>query len=340
MGVLPTGVDQSLIRKLSEKYPQKSGLGIDRVEMIQDGWETDLYVVRCKYQLKNQQRVYEYVLRLYDPSAAALAKKDFSVLQWVRGKGILVPGVELLIAASQGHLETILVMERVPGLPLSSILQDASENEKTRFVSRMAEELYRIHAITGQTLPFFDEEEKIQKSYIESLIGQIQKTSEEFGLPEFEPLVAWLRQNTPAAEPDAKTFLHNDFHAQNIMVREPDDRFVILDWSFCNFGDYRMDLAWTSLLVGVNVGKAHRDTFIGAYETASRRPVHDLEFYEALKFSLRMATIGSWLDERVEIPVKKITKQALRGSYRVHVHNVYRRLKEITGIVLPTLEDL
>ena len=65
-----------------------------------------------------------------------------------------------------------------------------------------------------------------------------------------------------------------------------------------------------------------------------------LEYFEAVKFSERMLTIATWLDESVVIPVKKITREAIRGEYKIHVLNVYARLKEVTGLELPTIENL
>ncbi len=55
---------------------------------------------------------------------------------------------------------------------------------------------------------------------------------------------------------------------------------------------------------------------------------------------MRMLTIATWLDEAVEIQIPRITKQAFRADYKVHVLNLYRRLKEITGLEIRTIEEL
>ena len=53
-----------------------------------------------------------------------------------------------------------------------------------------------------------------------------------------------------------------------------------------------------------------------------------------------MLTIATWLDKSVTIPVPKITRDAIRGDYKIHVLNVYRRLKQILAYSLPTFENL
>ena len=90
----------------------------------------------------------------------------------------------------------------------------------------------------------------------------------------------------------------------------------------------------------VMVGPQYREELLKRYEKLAGKAVENLEYFEAVKFSERMLTIATWLDESVAIPVKKITKEAIRGQYKVHVLNVYARLKEITGLELPTIENL
>ena len=59
-----------------------------------------------------------------------------------------------------------------------------------------------------------------------------------------------------------------------------------------------------------------------------------------LKLGARLITIALWLDEDVEIPVPKITKDSIRNEYKVHVLNVYDRVKEITRLEIPLFEGL
>jgi hypothetical protein len=101
-----------------------------------------------------------------------------------------------------------------------------------------------------------------------------------------------------------------------------------------------MDLAWSALLIGVSFGDRERLRFLRSYEGQGGAAIDHMEFFEVLKFTQRMLTIATWLDQRFEIPIKKITKVALRGEYKVHVTNVYARLRLLTGLRLPSIEDL
>ena len=124
------------------------------------------------------------------------------------------------------------------------------------------------------------------------------------------------------------------------MIREDDGQLVVLDWSFADIGDFRLDLAWSALLVGVTAGERYRDVLIQRYQAVSGLDVENFSYFEVLKLGARLITIALWLEESVVIPVSKITKQAIRSEYRVHVLNVYNRVKEITLLPIPLFEGL
>ena len=79
------------------------------------------------------------------------------------------------------------------------------------------------------------------------------------------------------------------------------------------------------------LGRNAREAYLSAYEDAASQSVEHLAFFEALKFTERMVTIAQWLQSGFEIPIRKISQESLRGSYKVHIVNVYARLKEVTG---------
>ena len=150
--------------------------------------------------------------------------------------------------------------------------------------------------------------------------------------------MSWLREREAMGFSTQPVLIHNDFHPQNTLLRE--GSLVIIDWSFAEVGDFRMDLAWSILLFNVMAGGDHRVALKKAYERAADSHIENFGFFEALKFTMRMVTIGTWLDEAVMIPVAGITKHAIRTDYKIHIMNPYRRLKEITGLEIATIEEL
>jgi aminoglycoside phosphotransferase (APT) family kinase protein len=175
---------------------------------------------------------------------------------------------------------------------------------------------------------------------IESRLAAMKQLTARYNLQEFGPLISWLEERIGLGRNTELCVLHGDFHPQNILLSQSSGELLVIDWSFADIGDYRLDLAWTALQMDVMVGPQYRGELVKSYEKLAGKAVENLEYFEAVKFSERMLTIATWLDESVVIPVKKITREAIRGEYKIHVLNVYARLKEVTGLELPTIENL
>ena len=150
----------------------------------------------------------------------------------------------------------------------------------------------------------------------------------------------WLEERVEQGASTEYCLMHNDYHPQNLMLSSKDHQLTILDWSFVEIGDFRLELAWSALLFGVMFGEQYRLPLMEFYEEIRGRPIQHFKYFEVLKLTQRMLTIATWLDKSVTIPVPKITRDAIRGDYKIHVLNVYRRLKQILAYSLPTFENL
>ncbi|MGH2581347.1 MAG: phosphotransferase family protein [Anaerolineales bacterium] len=343
MASLPRGLDLILKDRLAEKFPDKLGLKIENVEEMTQGWETDIFFVRFGYLQGSKAAHQDLVVRIYGEGSVSSAQfhKDAYFLHELAKHGIRVPRVELMVSRDN-DAQPALVLERIRGESLGAHLKKATTTDRVTLISRMAAEFVRIHRLPWEDFAdsAFLNVQLTEQSYVRELIVDIGEASANYGLEEFIPLMDWLEERSPQAFTRPLQLLHNDYHPENILVRDSDQEFVILDWSFSDLGDYRMDLAWTVLLLGVSFGHGERLRFLRSYEDQVGATIDHLEFFEVLKFTQRMLTIATWLDERVENPIKKITKDALRGEYKVHVTNVYARLKHLTGIGLPSIENL
>ncbi|MCH7663081.1 MAG: phosphotransferase, partial [Chloroflexi bacterium] len=187
-----------------------------------------------------------------------------------------------------------------------------------------------------QSLPSVDD----PLAYVTSKLYEMRTLIDQFALSEFEGHIHWLEDRLEHGATTHLSVIHNDYHPLNILLRAKGGDLVIIDWSFAEVGDYRLDLAWSVMLLGVMVGEQYRDVLLASYEQLSGNQVVHFQYFEVLKFTQRMLTIATWLDDSVEIPVKKITKAAIHSEYKVHILNPYRRLKEITGLSLASIEAL
>ena len=314
----------------------------DRGE-ITTGWETRIQAFSAAYFANGQERRDELVVRLF-PGLRGIeqARTEFDTMKQVARWGVQAPRVDFVVTDETPFGHPFIVMERVRGESMADTLRAAPEREVHRLVRAMVEPLVRLHEMpTKELSPLRSEgttDEQI--SFVHPEHADMRVAVDRYELRDFEPLLQWLDSRTEEVGPGRICVLHNDYHPDNIVVREDDGQLVILDWSFADLGDFRLDLAWSALLVGVMVGERYRDVLIKGYEAVSGFGVENFSYFEALKLGARLITIAIWLEESVVIPVSKITKQSIRGEYKVHVLNVYNRVKEITRLQIPLFEDL
>ncbi len=337
----PSGpVQGRLLEFLRQQYPDLEDLKILDLSELGEGWETDLYHLKLAGIQNGEPALLELVLRLYKGSdPLEKAQKEFSLMTNVPRFGIAAPRVDALVADRSILEYPFIVMEHIEGGTLEARIGSEGVSQ---WLNPMIEVLVRIHAIPWAELipepkePFPASDKPL--AYVGGLLEEMDRTIERYGLIDFEPTMSWLREREALGSSTQPALIHNDYHPQNILLRG--NSLVIIDWSFAEIGDFRMDLAWSLLLLGVMTGGDYRAAMLEAYEQAAGSYIENLELFEALKFAMRMVTIGTWLDDAVEIPVAGITKQAIRGDYKVHVMNPYRRLKEITGLEIRTIEAL
>jgi aminoglycoside phosphotransferase (APT) family kinase protein len=310
---------------------------------ISGGWETDLYAFELEHGPPQARQTDRLVIRVFHgPEARSRAQHEYRVMRSLGPLGIPTPQVWQPAGDASDLGDPFILMEWIPGPTLLQRLLDSPAADRGPLARRMVEILLRIHQVDWTRV--FPEPVRASMglsgplAYVDSVLAEMRTTLSGTGLTDFAPLLSWLEERRSLGGSDRLSVLHNDFHPENILMR--DGELVVLDWSFASVGDYRMDLAWTALLLGAMLGEEYRGVLLRAYEQLAGAPVRDFEYFEALKLGTRMITIGSWLAGPEQTPVHKITREAIRGGYRVHVLNPYRRLKQITGIALPSIESL
>jgi aminoglycoside phosphotransferase (APT) family kinase protein len=325
---------------LRRQYPELENLNILELSELGEGWETDLYRLKLAGTKYGEPETMELVIRLYEGSdALEKAQKEFSLMTDMARLGIATPRVDALVTDRSILERPFVVMEHIQGGTLEVKIQSEGASH---WMNPMMEMLVRIHAVPWVELipepemPHPRSDEPL--AYVSGLLDEMDHVIQRHDLVDFEPTMSWLRKREALGSATEPALIHNDYHPQNILLR--DSALVVIDWSFAEIGDFRMDLAWSVLLFDVMAGGDYRAAMLEAYEQAAGSHVENFIFFEALKFAMRMVTIGMWLDEAVEIPVAGITKQAIRSDYKVHVMNPYRRLKEITGLEIRTIEEL
>lgn len=336
---------RELAKLLARNFPNRSNLEITHIKEITEGWETEKYSLSIRYNVEDDVRAEELILRFYfGPQQRKQARKEYALMNRAPQFSIPVPRVDLLATDHSPFGDAFIVMERIRGETMATTLDGASEPEILTLMRMMVTHFVTLHQIPWQQL--FDNDQRgipahhEPMDFIRSQLTDMRTTVFRYRLHEFDPFLRWLDERAELGATTRLCVIHNDYHPLNIMVRESNGGLVILDWSFADVGDYRLDLAWSVLLVSVMVGDLYGEIMVKLYEEIAGARVEHFQYFEVLKFTARILTIASWLDESVVIPVKKITREAIRNEYKVHVLNVYNRLKEITDLELPSMETL
>ncbi|MFQ5968210.1 MAG: phosphotransferase family protein [Acidimicrobiia bacterium] len=315
----------------------------DRGE-ITEGWETRIHAFAVGYVVDGEERSQEFILRLFPGvRGAAQAVKEFAVMKQVARWGVPAPRVDFVVTEETPFGDPFIVMERVRGESMADVLEGAPEREVLRLVGAMVDPLVRLHEMPPNELfparpGAITNDEPV--TFVPPELADMRAAVDRYELRDFELLLRWLEVRREEGAPGYTCVLHNDYHPLNMVVREGDGELIILDWSFADAGDFRLDLAWSALLLGVMAGERYREVLIERYEDISGRNVENFSYFEVLKLAARLITIALWLDESAVIPVSRITKQAIRNEYKVHVLNVYDRVKEITELQVPLFEGL
>ncbi len=326
-----------LVPLLNGQHETRSYLVVRTEDDMPSGWESHLYGLVASYEEHGEVREEALVLRCHDgPNAERKAEREFNVMRRVAEMGVPVPEVRLWLPSGSPFRLPCLVMERISGRTAHERLQEATDEEVRAQLDGLLQPLARLHGLEWQGLlpepgGALDPEAKAQ---------WLQAAVERFDLNEFLPLLGWIRAHQPEDVEPSLTICHNDYHPQNLLMREPGNELVVLDWSFAEVDDFRLDMAWSVLLFCTMLGHRFRGDVLESYRRLSGHDLDDFEYYEALKLTDRMVTLANWMQEAVDIPVRKITRGAIRGDYKVHVLNVYRRLVELTGVRLPMFEAL
>jgi aminoglycoside phosphotransferase (APT) family kinase protein len=340
-----TDIKRSLEAYLQRTYPDRLEMRVAHIEELTDGWETTIYSLTVSYEQGGERIAEDLIVRFFQgPRKREQAQTEYQVMNSVRRLGIPVPQVYLLVTEHPDFDSAFIVMEKINGATLHSRLAAASEHEIIALINAMVAHFVTIHQLPWQEIskarPYGGSVRPEPLAFVESRLADMKQIAARYKLHEFEPLFSWLEERIGLGVSTELCLMHGDFHPQNILTREDTGELLVIDWSFAEIGDYRLDLAWTARQVDIMVGPHYREALLTSYESLDGRAVENLEYFEALKFTERMLTIATWLDESVVIPVKKISREAIRGDYKIHVLNVYARLKEVTGLELPTIENI
>jgi aminoglycoside phosphotransferase (APT) family kinase protein len=332
--------EERLLEYIIGLHPEREGLTVSQLEEITSGWEAEIHCFVVEHEGDAGRVRKERVIRLYlgDPDGRK-AREEFKVLNALSGVGFPVPRVF--------HLETdgsilggpFIVMERVRGRILSDAYHASTEEEAASLIDEFAGIFVRLHRLDGRELYPDEFPEGNTQDFLDRLFAMAKELMADSEVGWFRPVFDWLDEGRSGVEPVALSLLHQDYHTRNVIQRD-DGSLVVLDWTQAMPGDCRADLAWTMLLMSTYDRPSFRETILEAYEEAAGTKARDIEYFEVLAAAKRLLTVAISFSVGAEkLGLRPEALEMMKGS-KGHLTEVYRRLREGTGIRLPEFEAI
>jgi len=312
-------------------FPGRTHVCLVSCQDLGRGWEGDLLCLHLRYREKDVEREEEFVLKLYaGESGPRKARRELHALRWLAGSGY--PAPRALFGSLPGAAARAYVaMEKIVGETVTHILAGGNEEQRRMLVRRCSRLYTQLHALLPEPWRASGEEEVIA-----AWLGQVRTFCQH--LPGvFEPVMSWLQEQRGQVTCRRISYLHGDFHFDNVMLRD-DGRLVVIDWTSPLLSDYRFDLGWTLLLLRTQGWAELVTPLLEEYERQAGQPVEHLAFFEASACCRRLFDlVFSACQDPTALGMKVEVASEIRRQ-RVHVQAVYTRLQECTGCVLPRIE--
>ncbi len=335
-----SNIKEGLAEYYNRRYPNRINQAVSEVEDITSGWEAELYAFIVEYEEEGRTLREERVARVYQGNIATQkAVGEFKVISGLSRAGFPVPKVF--------HLETdatllggpFIIMERVRGKSLSEAYHTSDEKGARKLVAEFVRIWVDLHNLDGACLFPEDFPQGNTQDYLDEMLSYAKNRIEETGIGWLQPVIDWLEERRSGVPPERLSFLHQDYHTENVLLRD-DGSLVVLDWTAAMAGDYRADLAWTVLLMSTYDDPAFRDIILESYEEASGREIRDIEFFDVLAIGRRIMDVSSSFAAGAEQAGMRAGVLEMMRKSSDHFHKVYEFLKERTGLRLPEFEDL
>jgi aminoglycoside phosphotransferase (APT) family kinase protein len=309
---------------------------------ISDGWENEVYAFAAEIGEAEDQTRQDLILRIY-PGNDALQKSahEFNVMKQLYAAGYPVPQVHLLETDGAYFGKPFVIMERIIGRPMGAIADRAPTETQLELLERFCRMQVDLHALDWR--PFVPDpsayEVQDHSSILARQFAEWQARVHALQIDAFDPVFEWLSVRLPEVRFGPPSLLHMDYHHYNVLVREADGAAFVIDWGSAMVADYRLDLAWT-LLVMSGFGRPDLwDKVLAGYERAAGRRVEQFEVFSVIACTSRLFGILASLDLGADqVGMRPGAEAMIKNA--AHISYVYALLCDQTGIAIPAVERL
>ena len=291
------------------------GAGVERLRVLASGWETTLYEFALRERtgmLPGAEAGAPLVLRFY-PSVEAADKgaMEFRTISRLSSAGFPVPRPYLFEPGGGAIGAPFLVMERLGGGPLFAIrsFPQAFKTFSMGFLGfvRTQARLHRMTLAQEQDAAYPGMEDGAAARLLEHTLETLAARVAQGPLPGLADALERLRHRAAEFEDAPPSFLHLDYHPQNVLVKGFRVKGVI-DWANAAIGDRHFDAATTAVILstsamehprwmrenaaGNNLRRTFNALYLALYHAIAPMELRRLRFYQGLAGALRLSMLG------------------------------------------------
>lgn len=329
-------------------FPEIEAPKVSNLRVNNRGWENETYSFTFSYGPAQRRTSEDLVLCIY---AGAFAQKrasnEYQALTKLHKVGYPVPKVKQYAPdgarLSQG--KPFGLVERVGGGRMGKLLLKARKPERERLLATFCGLFARLHSLDWRTLVEDPASYQViePSRIVEHYLAGERQQAENTMPPGFKAGWQWILAQGSQITSPGLSLVHFDFHPNNIILcpdlNPANDGAVVIDWSGATLTDYRFDLAWTRLLLTLNMKDDIGALLLPEYERQSGRKVADLEYFEAtICFAWLLRTCMAKRQGAEQVGLRSGADKTLYA--RPKIRRVYERYRTLTGISLPEVEGI
>jgi len=266
-----------------------ASLRIGKLSKLSGGIGNAVYSSSLSYFDGSKTCEFEVVLKVYREDATATCNRESQILRALENRNFPVPQLYLQEPDKTIFGSPFVIMEKIEGVSIRSLLKKLQKREKIEIIRRFAENLAFLHAIDWTDFaPNFLRVPTDETDYAKQQVAIIRNLEDFWRVGSaLDWAVSWLDSNASLYPCDNYSLLHGDMNLNNFLLT-PQGRLITTDWEYPEIGDPLRDvgLAYHNmrLLFGIrNVveGEEYAEFFVRKYAECAHKTIHapKLNFY-------------------------------------------------------------
>ena len=339
---MTNGMSGVLQDYLQQAVPDWQGVQVENLLALGAGWESELYAFTVEHGPAGNRLREALVLRVYPGDEGGVkAVHEFRSMSRLHQAGYPVPKVLLLEREDSPFGRPFTIMEHIQGQVMASLLFGPPGAQQQQLLTLFCELFVRLHRLDWQ--PFVGgamvDEVKDPYFFVDRWLSRARDDLARFHQVSLLPIVEWLEERREVLPCRRPSPVHQDFHPENILLRD-DGSAVVIDWTSFDVSDPRIDLAWTLMLAHSYLGPEWRNGILYEYERLAGAKVEQIELFEVCACGRRLFDISVSLAEGAEKLGMRPGAVAMMKQQMGAAQRVYDLLVERTGIRITELERL